>query len=523
MGWVDLRLAGRERGSRRAGRGSLRALAALILAAVLAVGPAPVGMAPAGAGRAEARADIRHSVVKIFTTAHQPELTRPWTKAPPAEFTGSGVVIEGRRILTNAHMVSYASRVLVQSPRSGDRFPASVVARAEGIDLALLELEDGAFFDAHPPAPLTEALPQVGDTVQAYGYPVGGDELSITRGIVSRIEYTSYYYEAYGLRIQVDAALNPGNSGGPAVVDGGVIGLVFSVIRGANNIGYLIPTEEIQAFLDDIEDGEYRGQPYLLDLFEPLENPDLREQLGLDAGTTGVMVLTPWSDAPDYPLKARDVVTAIGEQPINNRGMIRHGEDLRLYFEYLCSKLEEGGTVPLSIIRDGGPMRVRAPVSASRPRLLPYLKNDYPSYLIYGPLVFTPAYADHLGRLDLGHLATRSSPIAARAHARPAFEGEQLVVVSSPLFPHRMAIGYELPEFPTLKSVNGIEIKNLPHLAETLRRLDDRYVDFEWHDRGVNAIVFERREALRAMEEILEGNGIRRPYSPDLAAAWEGR
>jgi hypothetical protein len=86
-----------------------------------------------------------------------------------------------------------------------------------------------------------------------------------------------------------------------------------------------------------------------------------------------------------------------------------------------------------------------------------------------------------------------------------------------------MAIGYELPEFPTLKSVNGIEIKNLPHLAETLRGLDDRYVDFEWHDRGVNTIVFERREALRAMEEILEGNGIRRPYSPDLAAAWEGR
>ncbi|MDQ3946832.1 MAG: serine protease, partial [Actinomycetota bacterium] len=342
------------------------------------------------------------------------------------------MVVEGRRILTNAHMVSYAGRVLVQSPRSGERFPASVVARAEGIDLALLALEDEAFFDAHPPVPFEEGLPRVGETVQAYGYPVGGDELSITRGIVSRIEYTGYSYDAYGLRIQVDAALNPGNSGGPAAVDGRVIGLVFSVILGADNIGYLVPAEEILAFFADIADGAYRGRPYLLDLFEPLENPVLREQLGLDGGTTGVMVLTPWSDAPDYPLKQWDVVTAIGEQPINNRGMIQHGEDLRLYFEYLCPILEEDGAVPLSIIRDGRPMRIRAPVSPGRPRLLPHPKNDYPSYFIYGPLVFTPAYADHLGRLDLGHLATRSSPIAARAHARPAFEGEQLVVVPSP-------------------------------------------------------------------------------------------
>jgi hypothetical protein len=203
--------------------------------------------------------------------------------------------------------------------------------------------------------------------------------------------------------------------------------------------------------------------------------------------------------------------------------MIQHSEDLRLYFEYLCSKLERNGTVPLSIVRDGQPLRVLAPVSAGRPRLLPHLKNDYPSYFIYGPLVFTPAYAEHLAWLDLDQLAVRASPLAARAHDRPAFEGEQLVVVPSPLFPHRTAIGYTLPPFPTLKSVNGTEIRNLPHLVATLRGLTDRYAVFEWHDQGVDAVVLDREEARRATEEILEDYGIRRPYSPDLAAAWEAR
>ncbi len=63
-----------------------------------------------------------------------------------------------------------------------------------------------------------------------------------------------------GLRIQVDAAINPGNSGGPAVVDGRMIGLVFSRLQQADNIGYLIPMEEIELFLEDIRDGRYRGQ-----------------------------------------------------------------------------------------------------------------------------------------------------------------------------------------------------------------------------------------------------------------------
>ena len=112
----------------------------------------------------------------------------------------------------------------------------------------MLKLDDPTFFEAHPPLPTRPQLPKIQQTVFAYGYPEGGMDLSITRGIVSRVEYAEYYLQTEGLRIQVDAAVNPGNSGGPAVVDGQMIGLVFSKLEQADNIGYIIPMGGDRAF-----------------------------------------------------------------------------------------------------------------------------------------------------------------------------------------------------------------------------------------------------------------------------------
>ena len=120
---------------------------------------------------------------------------------------------------------------------------------------------------------LSGALPSIGSMVQAIGYPMGGEQVSITEGVVSRIEYAEYNMEAQGLRIQVDAALNQGNSGGPVILDGAVVGVVFSGIEYAENIGYVIPAEEVRLFLEDIGDGSYDGQPRLM----RRAVPDMRE------------------------------------------------------------------------------------------------------------------------------------------------------------------------------------------------------------------------------------------------------
>src|SRR5882757_9330629 len=93
---------------------------------------------------------LQNSVVKIFSTTRYPDPLKPWTKQAPSEISGSGVVIEGRRILTNAHVVLYASQVQVQANAAGDKILATVEAIAPGIDLAVLKLDDASFFDSHP-------------------------------------------------------------------------------------------------------------------------------------------------------------------------------------------------------------------------------------------------------------------------------------------------------------------------------------------------------------------------------------
>src|SRR5262249_37735428 len=131
---------------------------------------------------------VANAVVKVFSTIRYPDPYKPWTKRSPTEVTGSGVVLSGKRILSNAHMVLYASQVQIKANQSGDKLPAKVEAVAPGIDLAVLKLEDDSFFDTHKPLAMSDTLPEIKDAVMAYGYPEGGTSLSITKGIVSRIE-----------------------------------------------------------------------------------------------------------------------------------------------------------------------------------------------------------------------------------------------------------------------------------------------------------------------------------------------
>ena len=223
----------------------LRAVAAFIL--LLAGGRLAAQASRPTAAEAAAPAakplSIENAVVKIFSTMRYPDPYKPWAKQSPSEATGTGVIIEGRRILTNAHVVLYASQVQVQANQAGDKISATVESIAQDIDLAVLKLDDETFFDTRPPLARASTLPEIKDAVLAYGYPTGGTSLSITKGIVSRIEFANYNLNVSGLRIQIDAAINPGNSGGPAIAGDKMIGLAFSHLGGAQNIGYIIPNE----------------------------------------------------------------------------------------------------------------------------------------------------------------------------------------------------------------------------------------------------------------------------------------
>jgi len=477
---------------------------------------------------APAPVQLENAVVKIFSTIRAPDPFRPWSKAAPQEITGSGVVIEGNRILTNAHVVGYASQIQIQAKQGGDKISASVVAIARGIDLAVLKLDDESFFATHKAPVRANILPEIKDAVFAYGYPTGGTSLSITKGIVSRIEFVPYNYYTSGMRIQIDAAINPGNSGGPVIVGDKMIGLAFSMATNVQNIGYIIPNEEIELFLQDITDGHYDGKPAMFDSLQTLENPALRTYLKLNKSVKGMVVQKPAESTPSYPLKEWDVVTHIGDTPIDNQGLIKLGPDLNVRFQYRVQQLAKDGKVPLTVIRDGKALKIQLPVRPSPPEMIPSLMDDYPSYFICGPIVFSRATNEFRSLITgnagtLNAYAYNASPLVTKFGDAPEPDREELVVISAPFFPHKLVTGYDNRFGSVVFSINDKPVRSLRHLVILLRDLKDDLVVIKFDQRSGENIVLPRKELLAATDEVLNDNGIRSQGSKDMMETWESQ
>jgi len=469
--------------------------------------------------------EVRDSVVKIFATYRGPDFARPWTKQAPQELSGTGFVIEGDRFVTNAHVVEQATRIYIQPPNSADKLRAEVIGISQEMDLALIQIkkvsEREEFHANHPVLELSDTLPTIGSTVQAIGYPMGGEQVSITEGVVSRIEYTEYNMEARGLRVQVDAALNHGNSGGPVILDDKVCGVVFSGVEYAENIGYVIPASEVHLFLNDIEDGEYNGPPELHGArFQTCENNALRAHLGLSKEQTGIVYTRPGKDSK-LSLEEWDVLDMIGKHDIDNAGMVTRDDDLRLHWRYFIRELAVDGNVPVTVIRDGKSIDVELAVTNDRDELVPFIGNAYPEYFIVGPMIFTPVRREHFFNLYLGYGIVDGSPIGMNINNERERPGQEYVVLAATFLPHSVTKGYEVFGNPTLKSVNGVMVDSVSHLVEVLRDNEDDTLLFEFFDRSQESLIFDAHELIESTEEVLEDNSIRRQGTDRFMKIWD--
>ena len=446
-------------------------------------------------------------------------------KGQTAEVSGTGVVIEGKKVLTNAHLVKYATEIHVQARPGADKIEAKVAGVGSDVDLAVLSLKEEEFFQKKP-ALARAKLPRVQDSVTVYGFPVGGNDLSVTKGVVSRIDHFSFTGLGTCAFIQVSAAVNSGNSGGPAVVDNKMVGIVFSRMSEAEGIGYVIPNTEIDGFLERIRDGRYQPKP--VDAsgieFQRLENAALRRMLKLDKKTQGILAMPPAQRDAEHPFKEFDIVTRIGSHPVNNEGMVRLPDESLVPFYALIPKLARDNAVPVTVVRGGRELALALPVTNRDKRLIRDLEGNKPTFFVHGPLVFSPVMAEAVSiyaRLN-PDLYGANSPMITRRYDRVQFPGEELVVVTSPMFAHKISKGYGDPVGKVVKDVNGVKIKNMRHLVETLRDCKDEYLRFRFAEDGSEILVFDRAEMNAATEEIMEENSIAhtRRGSPDMLRTW---
>src|SRR5438874_5083155 len=244
-----------------------------------AIVPVPVPVAPA-----KPNGPVQKSLVRITATEVEPDYRAPWNAGALQRGVGAGFVIDGNRIMTNAHVVSNSRYLTVERDGDPNKYPAKVKFIAHDCDLALITVDAPNFYKDMLPLKFG-GIPALESTVSAYGYPIGGERMSVTTGIVSRIDFQLYTNSSIDqhLAIQISAQINPGNSGGPVMQKTKVVGVAFQGYSGdvAQGVAYMVPTPVINRFLKDVSDGRYDGYVDLGITYGKLQHPAQRKFLGL--------------------------------------------------------------------------------------------------------------------------------------------------------------------------------------------------------------------------------------------------
>ncbi|XP_024515363.1 protease Do-like 2, chloroplastic [Selaginella moellendorffii] len=458
-------------------------------------------------------------VVKVYCTHSEPDYSLPWQKQRQFMSTGSGFVISGRRLLTNAHCVEHHTQVQVKKRGDDTKFVARVLAEGPDCDLALLTVDSEEFWEAVEPLKFG-SLPRLQDPVIVVGYPMGGETISVTSGVVSRIEVTSYVHGASELLgVQIDAAINAGNSGGPAFnEEGECVGIAFQSLKDMDveNIGFVIPTAVIFHFLKDFEqNGRYTGFPSLAVWWQKLENSAMRASLKMKSGQKGVLIRRVEPLAPVASVvKAGDVLLSFDGVPIANEGTVSFRTGERIDFEFLVTQKFSGETAELELLRDGKELKVQT-VFKPPVRLVPvHLASKMPSYFIVAGLVFVPLCFPYLeSECDLGEAEVSGKLREIARNGMVEFEDQQVIVMSQVLA-HPVNAGYENLQNVEVLTFNGEKIRNLRQFSRLVDSCTEEFMRFEL-ERHI-LVVLETKSARLANEQILRDFHVPSERSLDL-------
>ena len=446
--------------------------------------------------------EIRKSVARVNNTSQDANYRVPWLPGALGGGSGTGWVVSKDRLVTNAHVVSNSRFLTVEKENDPKKYIATVEHIAHDSDLAVLKVQDPAFFKDTNPLPLG-GIPELESMVTVIGYPIGGDRISVTQGVVSRIDFRSYTHSVIDshLSIQIDAAINPGNSGGPVLQNGKVVGVAFQGFSGdvAQNVGYMIPTPVIQHFLDDIKDGKYdRYMDLSLGIANTL-NPAMRKALGLGDDDRGVMVSSVQAAGVCAgKVLVGDVLLSIEGLEIASDGMVElEGE--RVLMSEVAERKFKGDTVKLSILRNRQPLEVTITFDRAWPFLMQANAYDLqPAYVLFGGLLFQPLSRNLLGAYQFS--SDRVNYYYDNFVIKELYQDHPEIVVLTSILPDPLNTYVSEFREGIVEEINGKKIRTLKDAAESFAEQPEFYViKFIGYARP---LVMERTAVEAARERI---------------------
>lgn len=491
------------------------------------------------------------SVVKVIADFVYPNYTRPWMRNERAAGSGSGFCISldvaklggatsknsktssksstqpakpstqtkssqaKKYILTNAHCVLDAIRIFIHRAGIAQNMPAKVVYIVEECDLAILETDDAFIKDM--PALTFGGMPKKLSKVYVMGYPLGGMNMSLTKGAVNRIQIVPYLGFIKGIAIQVDAPINFGNSGGPAVdADGKVVGIAFygEDDSKTQNMGYLIPTLIVNYVLDKFTAGlQHRGLADLAIRTQTANNAAMRKRYNLKDSDPGLVIVE--SHIPE--IKENDVLISVDGITIDSDGTILLKDLISMDtnevvpWGTITGLRKEGDTVKVGLIRDKKAITVEAPVRV-RKWGVPYFNYQSPNeYYMLGGLVFvTFSYMYFNERRAAGDSVQHLYCILYDSQGRDS--DRQYVIISEAL-DTPLTEGYHHVNH-VVQKINGKSFKSLGEfrkIATEIAETKKGYIELEvLAEGGASRIVLDVAEVVEQQDQILADNGMRK-------------
>ena len=267
--------------------------------------------------------------------------------------SGSGFLIsDDGYLLTNYHVVEDAYRGQFEIEvitYDGTKYAASIVGIEPANDIAVLKIDA----EGLTPAKLgdSDSL-RVGDMVYAVGNPLGELEFSMSTGYVSALDRVINTQENESINMfQIDAAVNEGNSGGPLyAADGSVVGIVTAKYSssGVEGLGFAIPVNDVRNIADDlITKGYVTGKAYMGVSLDNRYKSMYSQYYGLPLGAY-IASVTPGSAAEKAGIQAGDIITAVGDYPVNAY------DELRLVLRHFSAN----DTTEVSVYRSGAELKL---------------------------------------------------------------------------------------------------------------------------------------------------------------------
>jgi len=481
--------------------------------AVRATPSPPVAVAPPAIVATATNGHLRAGIVSVRVTGQDWNWRAPWEKLAPWTRTVTGLVVPGKRILVAS--TAFGNHLLVEAQKLGSE--GRTVARVELVDqegpLALVTVDDTAFWDGLEPLPLAERAPTEGDVTILRWQPSG--LLDSYPGTLRQVRSGRHGLSQTSLlTLEIGTSTEGLGESEVVVAKGRVAGLVTGR---AGDAYAALAAPVLAQFLAGAAKGDWRGFARAGLAWQDLTNPALREMLGLRPGETGVRLtrVAPNGSAGGL-LKPGDVVLEIGGAKLDPTGYYEHPLYGRMLFALLFSDgRQPGDTMSVQVLRDGQRLDLQLPLRAMRPdedRVPPYVFGHGPDYVVVGGLVFEELTRPYLGAW--GDWARRAPPrLLVAIDREPDEAGPEAgrIVILSSVLPDAANLGYQELRNLIVERVNGHPVASLDDVRRASKEPERGFqvVDFV-PGQGFTRLVLDATEAQAAGERLRQAYGVER-------------